>query len=197
MIDSFFRTSYQRLIITPILNRKAMRLLSPNSLTIGAALFGIAIPFLLFFSHTYFAFFALLLSGFCDTLDGSLARSTGKTSATGAMIDILSDRLVEFSVIFGLYLVNPNARSAPALAMLGAVLMCITSFLVVGIFEQNYSNKSFHYSPGLIERAEAFVFFAAMLLFPALFSYLAYLFTSLVFTTAILRAYQFATKVAR
>ena len=194
MIDSFFRSSYRQLIIAPILKNKAVQTLSPNSLTATAALFGVSIPFLLLFNYPYLAFLALLLSGFFDTLDGELARKTKRISNIGAMVDILSDRLVEFSVVFGLYLIDPSARSMPVIAMLGAFLLCITSFLVVGIFEQNRSEKSFHYSPGLIERAEAFTFFGAMILFPSLFIYLAYLFTTLVFITAGIRAYQFVTQ---
>lgn len=50
----------------------------------------------------------------------------------------------------------------------------------------NISEKGFHYSPGLVERAEAFLFFIAMILYPRYFYLLAYLFTVLVFLTSYL-----------
>jgi hypothetical protein len=79
-----------------------------------------------------------------------------------------------------------------SLLMLGSILICVTSFLVVGIFLENTSQKSFYYSPGLIERAEAFLFFVLMILFSKAFSILAVIFSILVFLTAALRLYQFA-----
>ena len=71
----------------------------------------------------------------------------------------------------------------------------MTSFLVVGIFSENKSQKGFHYSPGLMERPEAFLFFAMMMLLPTLFSALALLFTFLVFLTAGLRVLEFKNKM--
>jgi archaetidylinositol phosphate synthase len=93
---------------------------------------------------------ALVLSGFLDTLDGSLARHLNKTSS-----------------------------------------ICVTTFLVVGIFTKNDSQKSFFYSPGLIERAEAFIVFSLMILLPFTFSVLAWGFIALTFLTAFLRLWQF------
>lgn len=78
--------------------------------------------------------------------------------------------------------------------MLSSVLLCITSFLVVGIFSQNTTEKSFYYSPGLIERFEAFLFFSLMMFLPGIFSYLAYAFSGLVLMTALIRMAQFLRK---
>ncbi len=192
MIDSFFRSPYQRLVISPLLSSPLPRFISPHQCTLIAALAGLLLPFFLLFHHPYLAFTSLLISGFFDTLDGSLARHLGTSSPTGAVIDILADRFVESSIIIGLYLVHSQTRGALCLAMLGASLLCITSFLVVGIFQKNDSEKSFHYSPGLIERAEAFLFFGAMILFPTFFSPLAVFFTLLVLMTAASRVYQFS-----
>lgn len=133
----------------------------------------------------------LLLSGFLDILDGSVARFKNKTSQFGAVLDITGDRLVEFCVILGLYLYEPETRSLNCLLMLGSVLLCVTSFLVVGIFTPNQTDKGFHYSPGLMERAEAFIFFFLMIACPPAFSSLSYLFSTLVFLTAFVRLWEF------
>ena len=76
--------------------------------------------------------------------------------------------------------------------MLGSMLVCVTSFLVVGIFVENHTEKGFHYSVGLIERAESFLFFILMIVFPEWFGVLSLLFIILVFYTAIERLYRFA-----
>lgn len=125
-------------------------------------------------------------------LDGSLARHQNKTSPIGAALDITADRLVEFAIILGLFLIDPHKRGLLCLLMLGSVLLCITTFLVVGIFSENQSEKGFHYSPGLMERTEAFAFFALMMLFPIYFTPLAAIFSALTFFTAGKRLYEFS-----
>lgn len=192
MIDSRFRNPYQRWIVEPILKTQAIQRFSPNTLTLFACLFGISILPLLALHYSHLALAALIMTGFLDTLDGSLARHLKTTSPKGTVFDITSDRLVEFSIILGLYAFDPTHRALGTLLMLGSVLICVTSFLVVGIFEDNQTEKGFHYSPGIMERAEAFLFFGAMILFPSYFMILAILFTSLVFLTAVIRLRQFA-----
>jgi phosphatidylglycerophosphate synthase len=140
------------------------------------------------------ALVALGISGYLDTLDGSLARHLQSTSDKGAACDIVSDRVVEFSIIFGLYLQDPIPRASLCLLMLGSVLFCISSFLVVGIFSANDSHKSFHYSPGIMERTEAFIFFAAFILFPQAFTVLASFFSLLVALTGLLRMLEFCRR---
>ena len=56
----------------------------------------------------------------------------------------------------------------------------------------NQTEKSFNYSEGIMERPEAFIFFALMILFPNWFPVLASLFSALVFLTAMIRVLEFA-----
>jgi len=189
MIDSYGRSLYQKVIINPSL--PFFSFLSPTTITCFALLVGISVLPLLALKYSDYAFAMLLLSGFLDTVDGSVARFKNQTTSFGAALDIMGDRMVEFSVILGLYLFHPEERSLSCLLMLGSILFCITSFLVVGVFTQNNTEKSFHYSPGLIERAEAFIFFSLMILFPFTFPIVSYLFSALVLLTALLRLWQF------
>lgn len=189
MIDSYGRSLYQKVIINPVLPMFSS--FSPVTLTFFALCTGIfALP-LLAMHYSKMAFMALLISGFLDTLDGSLARFKNQTTPFGAALDVTGDRIVEFSIIMGLYLFSPEERALSCLLMLGSILFCITSFLVVGIFTKNDTEKGFHYSPGMIERTEAFIFFSIMILFPVVFSFVSYLFTALVFITAFVRLWQF------
>ena len=191
MIEKHFRNTYQKYCIAPYLKSPIFHTLNPLYLTYFACFFGIAIYPLLFFNFPILATLSMAISGFLDTLDGSLARHYKKTSSKGAALDIISDRIVEFAIILGLYSIDPPTRALPALWMLGSCFICVTSFLIVGMFTQNTSIKSFHYSAGLIERAEAFIFFTIMILFPPTFFITSYLFTALVLLTATVRIVQF------
>ena len=181
MLDTHSRSIYQMRLLDPIMHWPVWKLVNPHLVTLTGCLLGIIIWPLLFFHFTIWAIIALALTGFMDTLDGTLARHFGLESPQGAALDIFCDRVVEFAILLGLYAFDPNDRALPILFMLGSILLCITSFLVVGIFSENESNKSFFYSPGLIERTEAFGFFFLMILWPSFFTPLAWLFTLLVF----------------
>jgi len=192
MIDTHFRNTYQKLFIDPILNNiPQLQTIDPKLITLIGCFSGVMTIPLSAMGAPYFAIFFLLFSGYCDTLDGSIARLSNKTSPFGATLDIVCDRVVEFSVIVALYSVDPASRSLTTLLMTGSVLLCVTSFLVVGIFEENESQKSFHYNPGIMERAEAFILFSLMILLPQFFTPLALLFIGLVLLTTVLRLSQF------
>lgn len=190
MLESYIRPMYQRACVDAVAQKIAEHV-SPNSITILAGLIGILVIPTLWLHLPLLAVIILLISGYADTLDGTLARIRQHTTPVGSVLDIMMDRLVECAIVLGLFLYDPSHRNGWCLLMLISILLCITSFLVVGIFTQNNSQKSFYYSPGLIERAEAFMFFIAMILFPHYFSKLALLFTVLVLFTASLRIYQF------
>lgn len=189
MIDSYYRQFYQQRCIDPLL--PYCYRFSPRILTLLSCLIGIVVCPLLIFDFPRIAFGALLISGFLDTLDGSLARYLKLISPKGAALDIVCDRIVETAVILGLFFVNVDSRALSCLLMLGSILLCITTFLVVGIFVENQSAKSFFYSPGLIERSEAFIFFSIIILFPSTFFIASSLFTILTCFTAFFRLWEF------
>jgi phosphatidylglycerophosphate synthase len=191
MIEQYCRSWYQRIFVDSLLRCSFFRNVHPLTLTYLGCLAGVCVLPLLASGFPLSALFALAFSGFLDTLDGSLARMLTLTSPRGAVSDIVCDRVVEFCVVLGLYFVDPGQRGLLVILMLGSMLLCITTFLVVGIFTINRTQKGFYYSPGLMERPEAFIFFVLMILFPSLFMPLAILYTVLTFFTALLRWWQF------
>ncbi|NGX34550.1 MAG: Inner membrane protein YnjF [Candidatus Anoxychlamydiales bacterium] len=191
MLDSNFRNPYQKILINPLLKLKFIKKIEPNFITILSTFFGILSFFLIISARNYLAIFTLLISGYFDTLDGSIARITQNSSDIGSVLDIFSDRVVEMSIIIALFLVDPINRSFLSILMIASSYLCITSFLVVGIFFQNSSEKSFHYSAGIIERTEAFIFFILMIAFGKYFKILALTFSLLVFITAFIRIFEF------
>ncbi|MBB72594.1 MAG: hypothetical protein CMF50_09375 [Legionellales bacterium] len=196
MLEAYIRPTFDRIIANPINRQLAKRWsVEPIHLTILAVVLGMVASFCIAVGWRWGAVGLLLASGLCDVLDGHLSRELGTDSPMGSLLDIMGDRLVEFIIVLGFYAYAPAVRSLLCLLMLGSILLCITSFLVVGIYSVNNGEKSFHYSSGLMERAEAFIFFIAMIVWPQYFTILATLFVILVLLTAAHRVWQFGVKV--
>lgn len=183
MLEKKCRDFYQKFYINPVL--KLFPNTSPLTITLLSGILGLSMIPVLYFKHQYLAIVLLLISGYLDTLDGSLARFYNLTSKIGGALDIVTDRVVESSVIVGLFLFAPN-RGIFCMLMLIANLICITSFLIVGVFVEQSTQKSFFYHEGLMERAEAFIFYIAMILLPQYFVVLAISYVFLVFLSAFL-----------
>ncbi len=190
MLETHIRHHCQRIMVDPIVKFIA-KYSNANFVTFLSLLFGILVLFSIVSHHKILALIFLLLSGYCDMLDGSIARHCGQNSVLGCVFDIVADRLVEFVIVLGLFLYDPT-RGLLCILILGSMLFCITSFLVIGIFAENDGHKGFFYSVGLMERAEAFIFFAAMIIWPHAFTYLATAFVVLVTYTAVMHVYRFA-----
>lgn len=191
MIDSKLRDLPQKIFFDPLTRTLSNFSVSPLQITVLATLTGLTCAILISTGSQWIAALLLLLSGLFDVLDGSLARIKNSSSDIGSVSDILSDRLIESCVCIGFYFYDPD-RALYVILMLSSILLCVSSFLVVGIFTQNSSYKSFHYSPGLMERTEAFLFFLAMILLPTCFEYLSATFSILVMYTAIKRYSEFS-----
>ena len=191
MLEKSIRKHYQKIAVDPILNTIPAWLL-PVHITLFSCLIGIAFIPTLLLGDPWLAVLILLMSGYLDTLDGSLARRHNQSSDLGAVFDIMSDRVVECAIMLAFFLRSPITDGLYVLFMLIASLLCITSFLVVGIFEKKNSEKSFFYSPGLIERTEAFSFFVAMVLMPSYFIELAIIYSILVLWTSFVRVKEFS-----
>jgi len=171
MLENIIRQPYQQWLLTPF--AKAIQSISsPMVITLLACLTGVMILPTLYLHHTNVALILLILTGFLDTLDGTIARLKNQCTEFGGAMDIISDRVVECAIIIGFYLYAPHERALSCLILLSTILLCVTSFLVIGIFTKNNTNKSFYYNSALIERFEAFIFFALMICLPQYFNIL-------------------------
>ncbi len=185
MIEQTLRPLAQRLFFSPLAALLAPHI-SPNQMTLLSCVFGLCVIPAYYYFGAWCGTLALLLSGMADVLDGSIARKRGESSEAGGVYDILSDRAVEAAAILALYLTIPES-GVLCLLMLASVLLCVTSFLLSGIHTPKDGEKSFHYSAGLMERAEAFIFFVMMMWLPEWFLGLSLLFTVLVLWTTYVR----------
>ncbi|MBN2367638.1 CDP-alcohol phosphatidyltransferase family protein [Candidatus Woesearchaeota archaeon] len=72
------------------------------------------------------AFFCFALSGFLDICDGALAKYMKKTSEMGAFIDGVSDRFVDFFLVFSFLLLD-----LPDIILPNAYLLSILMFITI------------------------------------------------------------------
>ena len=183
MIESHLRSHFQ-----PVFNSIALAIiqLNPNTITILAFLSGVVSALLVISNHLYLALCMLLVSGLFDVLDGTVARLKNQSHPLGAYIDLISDRMVEAAFIFGLAIRFPQNALAYILFLI-ALLLHFATFLAAGALFKNDGPKSMHYDHSYIQRAEAFIVFCALLLFPTYIYPVLTLFASLIFLDGSLR----------
>lgn len=172
--------------------------LSPNQVTAAAFVFGLSSGAAAYFRQPVIAVVLLWLSGLLDAVDGTMARMTGKSSLFGAVLDVVSDRIVELCVIWALALLHPQSLVA-LLGLVSSILLSMTVFLTTGMYAKNTGGKSFYYQAGLMERTEGFLAFTAMLLFQGGLSVLTWIYTGLIAVTIVQRlseAYRLARQIA-
>jgi CDP-diacylglycerol---glycerol-3-phosphate 3-phosphatidyltransferase len=137
MANSNMRLIPQRLqdlavkVLAPLIALLSKWGLNPNSFTFaGVVITSLgAAAFLMGFIRL--AGVLILLGGFCDTVDGLLARTTGKASRFGALLDSAVDRYSEFIMFLGIaahffYTEDFGTSAATFLALCGSFMVSYT-----------------------------------------------------------------------
>lgn len=129
--------------------------LTPNIVSgLGIVLaFVSALTYILWQIHTFYillATFLLLLSGFCDALDGVMARLNFRTTAFGGFLDSMLDRYADAAVYSGIIFSGLSDLSWGLAALIGSLLVSYSRARAeaAGIKME---------SIGLIERAERII----------------------------------------
>ncbi len=132
--------------INPLFDRIALHIkVSPDVISITAFVFAL-IALLLYIENMLLpAAIAVLLNGFFDGMDGSVARAQGKASKKGDMLDHVLDRYADSVILLGVAF-NCNFY----LAFIAMVTVLIISYL--GVEAQALSGKRDY--GGLLGRAD-------------------------------------------
>lgn len=182
--------THARKYADPIIDNVARYLiklgLKPNEVTKVALIFGIASALFIYFGFSITGIAMLWVSGLLDAVDGAMARRLGKSSAFGALMDIVFDRIVEISIILTLGLLYSEARFL-LMVLLASIIISMTIFLTVGAVAQNSGKKTFYYQAGLAERTEGFIMLSFMTLLPSYLSLLTAIFAAMILYTALQR----------
>lgn len=182
--------THARKYVNPIIELGAKFLLrlklTPNNVTILALLLGISTSIFLYFDMQIIAVTILWVSGYLDAVDGAMARRSNSSSSFGTLLDIVSDRIVEVSIVLVLGLKFVDVRYN-LIVLTVCILMSMTIFLTVGALSEKKGVKSFYYQAGVAERSEGFIFFSLMILIPSYLGIITNIFSILIIITAIQR----------
>ena len=125
-------TDWRHRLISPVANYAArgfIRLhISANALTIIGFLIVVGAAWLILINEQLWAGIVMLAGSLVDTIDGAVARLTGKTGKFGAMLDSTLDRLSEGAILLALVYVFA-ADGLPWMASLAAGAL-LFSFMV-------------------------------------------------------------------
>lgn len=182
--------THARKYVNPIIELGAKILLklnlTPNNVTILALLIGVSTSIFLYFDMQITAVILLWVSGYLDAVDGAMARKSSSSSSFGTLLDIVSDRIVEVSIVLVLGLKFIDVRYN-LIILTVCILMSMTIFLTVGALSEKKGVKSFYYQAGVAERSEGFIFFSLMILIPSYLGIITNIFSVLIIITAVQR----------
>jgi len=140
---------YYRIVesgITPLLSLG----IAPNAVSALSLLLSAVSGILYSEGRFFFGGVFLTLTGFLDTLDGTIARLTGKTTRFGALLDSTLDRYAEFFIFFGLLV---YFRNTPVLFL---ALFALMGSIMVSYVKARGQSLGKTRSVGLMQRPERF-----------------------------------------
>jgi len=146
-----------RNLIEPIVKLMDRMNITPNMLTVFGFLISILSAFFFFKGYFRIAALTLIFASIFDSLDGSLARISGKNTDSGAFLDSSLDRVSEFAILFALtawcLFISPwtGEKKSAFIMILFGVLFCslFTSYVKARSEGLGYAFKG-----GLFSRSE-------------------------------------------
>ena len=122
------RKSLSGYFTDPVVKVLARTPITPNTISWLSFLLAAGAAALIATSNLLAAGFIVLVAGFLDMLDGSLARRTNRVTSFGAVLDSTLDRLAEGVMLLGILFLYAEEGSTSGILLVGVVLL--TSLLV-------------------------------------------------------------------
>jgi CDP-diacylglycerol--glycerol-3-phosphate 3-phosphatidyltransferase len=146
--DSFIK------LLSPLISVLSKLRLSPNSYTIAGFMITALGAAAFLTGYIRLAGVFILLGGFCDTIDGLIARTTGKASRFGALLDSSFDRYTEFIMFSGIaaYFIHLDDYGT----LVGVFLALCGSFMV-SYTRARAESLRFDANSGIMQRPERIV----------------------------------------
>jgi len=145
----------------PVVRLLAGTGITPNTITWFGLLIAIGAGVLIATEHPFAAGFVVLVGGFFDIIDGALARSTGRTTRFGAILDSTLDRAGEAVVLLGLLIYYTREQSTAGVVVVGVVWLMS---LLVSYIRARAEAADLDCEVGLFTRAERVILMALGLL---------------------------------
>jgi len=155
MLNRFARAFVTRLF-TPLARLFLKLGISPDAVTVVGT-FGVCFGALTFYPRHEFFWGSLVIAVFAlsDTLDGVLARLSGRSTKWGAYLDSTLDRVADGAIFGGLVLWYSGGGDTPYLAALA--LACLILGSVVSYAKARAEGLGMTANVGIAERAERVV----------------------------------------
>ncbi|MBL9051636.1 MAG: CDP-alcohol phosphatidyltransferase family protein, partial [Tabrizicola sp.] len=135
----------------------------------------------------------LMASRLADGLDGAVARARGKTDF-GGYLDIVCDFAFYGAIPLAFVLRDPDLNGTAGAFLLASFYLNGATFLAYSVFAakrgletRSRGEKSLYFTAGLMEGTETILCFLLMVLWPAWFVPLAWVFGALCCITALAR----------
>jgi phosphatidylglycerophosphate synthase len=191
MIDKALREPKEALL--GALVRGPLRRIHPTTVTVAAALVGLAAACAAWQAAYALAIGLWVVNRVLDGLDGTLARMTGQQSDAGGYIDTVLDHVIYAAIPLGLALAANTAAAYIALALLlsSFYINAATWMYLAALLEKRSAGAAARgeltavtMPSGLIEGAETIGFYTLFLIFPGALVWLFGLMAALVLITA-------------
>lgn len=154
--------------------------ISANSVTLLGVVVQAIVAALILQGRLLAAGLVAIVSGLLDTVDGAVAKASGKMSKFGAFLDSTTDRLSDalfFIPIAWLYGVAPQEVSQDQPWVAGVALVALVASFLVSYVKARAESLGFTCDVGIAERAERLILLIVGLVFapllPAVISLLA------------------------
>lgn len=141
----------------------------------------------------WLALAALMMGRLADGLDGAIARASAKTDF-GGYLDIFCDFIFYGAIPLAFVIRDADANGLAGAFLLFSFYVNAASFLGFAVLAEKrgmqtdaQGQKSLYYAAGLLEGFETILFFAIVILWPAIFVPAAFAFGGLCLVTAVAR----------
>ena len=141
-------------LLSPLVEALANRGFHPNSFTLSGLIITSMAAAAFIMGHLRTGGVLILLGGLCDSIDGSLARSTGKATRFGALFDSAIDRYSEFVMFFGIAAYFVTIRDYMTS---GVAFLALCGSIMVSYSRARAESLGFESKAGFMQRAERIV----------------------------------------
>jgi CDP-diacylglycerol--glycerol-3-phosphate 3-phosphatidyltransferase len=156
LISDKLKDSYYS-IVDPIITFSIRHNADPNAFTTIGLIFGALSAFSAGTGRFVLAGIFLLFSGWCDSIDGTIARRSGRASKFGALFDSTLDRYSEMLVFFGFtyYFMSEEAYLTSL-----ALAISLGGSLMVSYVRARAESLGFECKVGFMQRPERILLLA-------------------------------------
>lgn len=171
MLNAKIRGWWDRLM-RPVGRAAARGRISPNSVTLVGVAIQIGVGILIIQGHLLIAGLTAIVSALLDTVDGAVAKASGRVTKFGSFLDSTTDRLSDalyFIPIAWLYGVAPDVTAHDQPWVAATSLTALVASFLISYVKARAESLGMTCNVGFAERAERLILLiAALILEPIL-----------------------------